>query len=301
MRILVTGGTGLIGSALLPHLTHDDITILSRNPTRAYQQLGHHMKVLPHLDEIDNFDQFDVIINLAGEPIANKRWSQQQKQTIQQSRWQLTQQLVDKIQASEFPPHTFISGSAVGYYGDQQQQDIDENLHVADQSFTHKVCDRWEKIALSAQSDKTRVCLLRTGVVLSRHGGALTKMLPLYRLGLGGPVGNGRQYFPWIHIQDMVKGILFLIKQSHTQGAFNFTAPQAVTNREFSATLAKVLHRPHLLMTPEWVLKLGLGEAACLILDSQKVHPAKLLDAGYHFSYSSIEQALKDTLFDYQN
>ncbi len=300
MNILVTGGTGLIGRALLPHFTHDSVTILSRNPAKAYQQLGHHIKVLDSLDSLADLNHFDVVINLAGEPIANKRWTDRQKSVICESRWALTESLVDKMLASDTPPHTFISGSAVGYYGDQQQNDIDESSQIdATEDFAHKVCAKWENIALRAQTSDTRVCLLRTGIVLSRQGGALAKMLPVYQMGLGGPFGNGRQFFPWIHIQDMVKGILFLIKQPHTKGIFNFTAPNTVTNREFSATLAKVLRRPHILMTPEWAVKLSFGESACLLLDSQKVHPKRLVDAGYNFSFPKLEPALKETLFDY--
>ncbi|WP_087021337.1 TIGR01777 family oxidoreductase [Thaumasiovibrio subtropicus] len=299
MKILVTGGTGLIGRALLPHFTHDEVTILSRNSAKAYQQLGHHLKVIESLNALPDLNAYDVVINLAGEPIANKRWTTKQKALISQSRWDLTAQLVDKILASETPPHTFISGSAVGYYGDQQSQEIDESLEIDSDEFAHKVCSEWEEIALRAQTADTRVCLLRTGVVLSRQGGALAKMLPVYQMGLGGPIGNGRQYFPWIHIQDMVKGILFLIKNPHTKGIFNFTAPNTVTNREFSTTLAKVLRRPHVLMTPEWALKLSFGEAACLLLDSQKVLPKRLTEAGYNFSFPKLEPALKETLFDY--
>nr|WP_086941054.1 TIGR01777 family oxidoreductase [Thaumasiovibrio occultus] len=299
MKILMTGGTGLIGRALLPHFSRDEVIILSRNPARAYQQLGHHIKVIESLDVLPNFDDIDVVINLAGEPIAQKRWTENQKKVISDSRWALTEAITEKIMASDHPPHTFISGSAVGYYGDQQEREIDENLEVDTPEFAHQVCARWEEKALQAQSMQTRVCILRTGVVLSRHGGALSKLLPIYQLGLGGPIGNGRQYFPWIHVQDMVRGILFLLKQPQTQGVYNFAAPNTVTNREFSATLAKVLRRPHILMTPEWAIRISMGESSCLLLDSQKVVPKRLQDAGYNFSFPKLEPALKETLFDY--
>ncbi|MGF1759605.1 TIGR01777 family oxidoreductase [Photobacterium sagamiensis] len=302
MNILVTGGTGFIGKALLSHFNHDHdhVTVLSRNPTMAYQRLGHHIKVISSLDEFDNLNDFDVVINLAGEPIINKRWSEKQKQIICKSRCVITDALVKKIKASDKPPHTFISGSAVGIYGNQNSDPFDESLEVSNNDFAHLVCKKWEDAALAAQSEQTRVCLLRTGIVLAKHGGALAKMLPAYQLGLGGPIGNGKQYFPWIHLQDMVKGILFLIKHPEARGAFNFTAPNPVTNKEFSKTLATILRRPHILYTPAWLLKLGIGESATLLLDSQRALPAKLQDQGFHFCYPELEHALRDTLTEYK-
>ncbi|PSW57581.1 TIGR01777 family oxidoreductase [Photobacterium leiognathi] len=300
MKILMTGATGFIGRALLPHFNHDHVTVLTRNPTRAYHLLGHHINAVESLENFDNFDQFDAIINLAGEPIMNKRWSEKQKQKICQSRWDITKQLVDKINASTNPPHTFISGSAVGIYGDNQDKTIDEStpLDINDNDFAQNVCHRWEQIALKAQSEQTRVCLIRTGIVLGKQGGALARMLLPYQLGLGGKIGDGKQYFPWIHMQDMIKGIIFLLNHPEAQGVFNFTAPTPVTNSVFSQTLAATLKRPHFLFTPAWVLKLGLGESAQLLLDSQRALPNKLQQEGFNFSFPCIEQALKQTLCD---
>lgn len=300
MNILVTGATGLIGKALIPHLNHDEITVISRDPARAYLSLGHHIHALDSLISLTNLDHFDVVINLAGEPIMDKRWSEQQKHVIENSRWNITQQLVDKIKASDHPPHTFISGSAVGIYGDQKDQSIDENFTIQPNNadFSQHVCSRWEQIALEAQSDKTRVCLLRTGIVLAKQGGALAKMLLPYQCGLGGPIGDGQQYFPWIQLQDMVRGILFLINHTEAQGPYNMTAPNPVTNRVFSAALAHTLHRPHVLFTPAWMLKFALGESSQLLLDGQRALPNKLQAAGFNFSFPCIEQALKQTLCD---
>ncbi|WP_060990111.1 TIGR01777 family oxidoreductase [Photobacterium leiognathi] len=300
MKILMTGATGFIGRALLPHFNHDHVTVLTRNPTRAYHLLGHHINAVDSLESFDNFDEFDAIINLAGEPIMNKRWSEKQKQKICQSRWDITKQLVDKINASTNPPHTFISGSAVGIYGDNQDKTIDEStpLDINDNDFAQNVCHRWEQIALKAQSEQTRVCLIRTGIVLGKQGGALARMLLPYQLGLGGKIGDGKQYFPWIHMQDMIKGIIFLLNHPEAQGVFNFTAPTPVTNNVFSQTLAATLKRPHFLFTPAWVLKLGLGESAQLLLDSQRALPNKLQQEGFNFSFPCIEQALKQTLCD---
>lgn len=296
MNILVTGGTGLIGKALLGHFCHDHVTVLSRNPNRAYQRLGHHINVISDLDQLNDLNDIDVVINLAGEPIVNKRWSDRQKDIICKSRWEVTRKLVDKIKASSNPPHTFISGSAVGIYGDQKANCIDENCETDADDFAHMVCQKWEEAALEAQSDKTRVCLLRTGIVLAKHGGALARMLPAYQLGLGGPIGDGKQYFPWIHIHDMVKGILFLLKHPETQGVYNFTAPNPVTNKEFSQTLARVLRRPHIMKTPAWVLKAAMGESATLLLDSQRAIPTRLQQEGFHFCFPNLEHALRETL-----
>ncbi|WEM42952.1 TIGR01777 family oxidoreductase [Photobacterium sp. DA100] len=298
MKILVTGGTGFIGSALINALTEHEVTVLSRNPAKASQTLGDRINAVASLDQFDNLDGFDAVINLAGEPIINKRWSQQQKDRICQSRWTLTQQLVDKIQASSQPPHTFISGSAVGIYGDQKEALIDESFaiseHVSSDDFAHRVCRRWEEIAMEADSEQTRVCLIRTGIVLGKHGGALAKMLPPYQLGLGGPIGNGKQYTPWIHLQDMVAAIVFLLETPSASGAFNLTAPLPVTNKVFSQSLAKALHRPHILFTPAFVLKLALGEASSLLLEGQRAIPHKLEALGFAFRFRTIEAALTD-------
>ncbi|MGF1682627.1 TIGR01777 family oxidoreductase [Photobacterium minamisatsumaniensis] len=300
MNILVTGGTGFIGKALLSQLTQCSVTVLSRTPKQASEQLGENVTAIGNLDSLDNLDLFDVVINLAGEPIINKRWTDKQKQKICQSRWEITQQLVEKCNAGNTPPHTFISGSAVGIYGNQYTTIIDEQFDIADNiqknDFAHKVCQQWEDIALQAQSEQTRVCLLRTGIVLAQHGGALVKMLPPYQLGLGGPIGSGSQYFPWIHLDDMVNGILFLLQTPSASGAFNFSAPEPVTNKVFSQTLAQVLRRPHFLFTPAFVLQLVLGESASLLLDGQRAVPAKLEELGYQFRYPQLKDALEDIL-----
>jgi uncharacterized protein (TIGR01777 family) len=298
MKLLVTGGSGFIGRELLKHLTTHNVVLLTRKTQQAKATLQHtdlgNITYVNSLEDFSDLNGFDAVINLAGEPIAEKRWSKAQKEKICQSRWKITEQIVTLIHASTEPPGIFISGSAVGYYGDQQSHPFDESLHVHQDNFAHVVCNKWEEIAMRAQSDTTRVCLLRTGVVLGLHGGALAKMIPPYKLGLGGPMGNGKQYFPWIHILDMVRGIVFLLETPHAQGPYNFCSPHPVPNAIFSRTLARVMKRPHLLMTPKWAIKILMGESSCLLFDSVRAKPKKLTELGFRFSFSHIEPALKN-------
>lgn len=300
MKILITGGTGFIGRELLKLLTTHDVVLLTRSPEKARDILSHadlgNLTYLSHLDDFHDLNEFDAVINLAGEPIADKRWSKAQKLKICHSRWDLTEKIVGLIHASTTPPSVFISGSAVGYYGDQQQHPFDESLHVNSKGFPHYICAKWEEIANRARSEKTRVCILRTGVVLGCNGGALAKMLLPYKLGLGGPIGNGHQFLPWIHLLDMVRGIVYLLDTEHANGAFNLCAPHPVTNRHFSGTLARRLHRPHVLFTPKWVMKVMMGESAVLLFDSIRAKPKKLTELGFIFSYSRLEPALKNLL-----
>ncbi len=294
MNILLTGGTGLIGSALVTHWHNQhQLWVLSRDSHKAEKRLGNKAKVISELSAVD-FNQLDAVINLAGEPIADKRWTAQQKQRLCQSRWQLTEQLVQAINAADTPPSVLISGSAIGIYGRQDASLIHEDFSHYHSEFTHLLCQRWEQIALQAQSDKTRVCLLRTGIVLSAKGGALAKMLPVFKLGLGGRVGSGEQYMSWIHLSDMLRLIEFLLLHPTLTGPFNATAPAPVTNTEFSQTLAKVLHRPAIFPVPAFVLKLLLGEMADLLLTGQRVLPANLVKAGFEFKFATLAPALQD-------
>lgn len=300
MRILLTGGTGFIGSELIKQLMTNEIVLLTRDIEKARQTLSHasqtHISYIDSLDRFADLNHFDAVINLAGEPIAGKRWNEQQKQKICDSRWNITRKLTELIHASTEPPSVFISGSAVGYYGDQQAHPFDESLHICHEEFTHTVCARWEALAMKAESEHTRVCILRTGVVLGRNGGALKMMLPAYKLGAGAVLGTGRQYMPWIHIQDMVRGITYLLQTEHAHGYFNFTAPHPVQNREFSRILAKSLKRPYLPFTPKWLLTLIMGEASALLFDSIRAKPKHLTDLGFNFNYSRLEPAIKNLL-----
>ncbi|MCP9478454.1 TIGR01777 family oxidoreductase [Marisediminitalea aggregata] len=296
MHIFITGGTGLIGRHLIPALLRDPstkITVLTRDAIKAKASLPDNVALVTSLDDTLDFDNVDAVINLAGEPIADKRWSETQKTRICESRWQITQQLTDKINAAEQPPATFISGSAIGYYGRQGDKLVTEAFTEVHHEFTHTVCEQWERIALQA-SQKTRVCLLRTGVVLSGDGGALSKMRLPFSLGLGGRIGDGNQYMSWIHINDMVAAILFLLKHKNCEGAYNLTAPTPVTNTEFVKAYAASLGRPAIFPMPALALKLLMGEAADLLLTGQRVVPQKLQDARFQFTFSDVQSAFAD-------
>ncbi|OEF24001.1 TIGR01777 family oxidoreductase [Vibrio rumoiensis] len=300
MHILLTGGTGFIGCELIKHLTGHQITVLTRSPKNAKEKLRH--ADFSNIDYIDTLSAFtdlnhiDAVINLAGEPIAHKRWSEAQKERICSSRWVVTQQLVDLIKQSATPPYCFISGSAVGIYGDKKYQHIYENSKTASQGFPYSVCNQWEEIAKQAASDKTKVCLLRTGIVLGPYGGALKAMLPPFKLGVGGKLGSGDQYMPWIHIQDAARAIAYLLFSSKAEGVFNLSAPHPVTNHDFSQTLAKCLKRPCLFSTPRWLLNLIMGESAELVFDSVRAKPKHLTEIGFIFTFSHLEPALKQVL-----
>ncbi|MEX4437566.1 TIGR01777 family oxidoreductase [Haemophilus influenzae] len=293
MNILLTGGTGLIGKALVEQLClrNEQVTILTRSSSPHTLSKQKNIKFITALSELDLQEQFDAIINLAGEPIFHKVWSKNQKSILRESRLSLTTQLVEFInQYQQYP--VFISGSATGIYGDQDEQTITETSKTA-KTFTAQLCQDWENIARQANA---RVCLIRTGMVFSTKGGALAKMLPLYKWGLGGKLGNGEQYFPWIALEDMVNGILFLLDHSECQGSFNFAAPNPIKQHKFNRTLARILKRPAFTTIPKWLLHFMLGERANLLLESQNVVPEKLLNAGFQFKYSDCENYLEEIL-----
>ena len=288
MKILITGGSGLIGSNLVPVLRPSKIAVYTRNVSMAEKILGHKIHFLSTLEHLTDLDQFDVVINLAGEPIASKKWTNEQKREIEASRWDMTEKLVSLLKAGNNPPSLFISGSAIGYYGRQDENIIDESFSTPHDEFSHRLCERWEFLAKQAESDKTRVCILRTGIVLSKRGGALLKMLLPFKLGLGGPVANGQQYMSWIHLEDMLQGIAHLIENKSCQGVYNFTAPNPVTNEHFSQQLARTLGRPYFFRMPEFLLRHMFGEMADLLVYGQRVVPTRLLDSGYKFVYPEI-------------
>ncbi|WP_414164386.1 TIGR01777 family oxidoreductase [Superficieibacter sp. BNK-5] len=294
MNILITGGTGLVGRHLIPRLLElkHKVTVVTRNPEKARQRFSDRVTYWKGLAGQTHLNEIDAVINLAGEPIADKRWTEAQKQRLCHSRWNMTQQLVDLINASDTPPEVFISGSAIGYYGDLGEVVVNEE-EPPHNEFTHKLCARWEQIACGAQSDKTRICLLRTGAVLARHGGMLAKLTPIFRLGVGGPIGDGRQYLAWIHIDDMVNAILWLL-DNDLRGPFNMVSPYPVRNEQFAHALGHALHRPAILRAPATVVKLMMGESSVLVLGGQRALPKRLEAAGFAFRWHDLEEALQD-------
>lgn len=296
MKILVTGGTGLIGGHLVPRLQAlgHQVIVLTRDPDKARKQLNSRVTLWNTLEDKQNLDGIDAVINLAGEPIADKRWSAAQKERLCQSRWRITQKLAELINTSETPPSVLISGSATGYYGDLGEVVVTEE-EPPHNEFTHKLCARWEQIACEAQSEKTRVCLIRTGVVLAPKGGILGKMIPPFRLGLGGPIGNGRQYLAWIHIDDMVNAILWLL-DNDLRGPFNMVSPYPVRNEQFAHALGHALQRPAILRVPATVIRLLMGESSVLVLGGQRALPKRLEAAGFAFRWYDLEEALADVV-----
>ncbi len=297
MHILITGGTGLIGRQLCKALLAEghELTVLSRNPDAVPAKCGANVRAMASLDEWQPGRTFDAVINLAGEPIVDARWTEQRKQVLWDSRVTLTESLVRHIVASRHKPGVLLSGSAVGYYGDRGDAVLDESAE-AGADFPAQLCKAWEAAALVAQTSGVRVCLLRTGLVLSRHGGLLGRMLLPFKFALGARLGNGMQWMSWIHIDDYVAMLLGLLRNEHASGPYNMTAPQPATNREFTATLAKALHRPAPFIMPAWFLKPVMGERACLLLEGQKVLPKKIESAGYRFAFAKLADALQDLL-----
>ncbi|MCG7601879.1 TIGR01777 family oxidoreductase [Halomonas sp. McH1-25] len=292
MRILITGGSGFVGQLLCRYLQERGhaLSVVSRSPDKARRHLPAGCDIRQHvLDFVDTSP--DAIVNLAGESIAGRRWSEAQKQRLLDSRLGITHDLVTLCARLPTPPKVMVSGSAMGYYGDQGQRSVDEDTEPHDE-FAHRLCAEWETAARGAERYDVRVALLRTGLVLDADGGALQKMLPAFRLGLGGRMGGGRQFMPWIHRLDLVRSIEYLLRETTLKGPFNGSAPRPVTNAEFTRTLAKHVQRPALVPAPAPLLKLALGEMSRLLLTGADMRPRRLEAAGFTFLYPTLDEAL---------
>ncbi len=291
-KILITGGTGFIGSALTKRLLvqHYEVTVLSRHP-EATEKLGlDGVDILSSLSELTPEDSFNVVINLAGAPIFDVRWTEVRKQLIRKSRINLTEQLVACMARMTIKPELLISGSAIGYYGDQGDCVLTEQSEVK-QNFSQQLCTDWEEAAKEAEQLDVRVCIIRTGLVLG-DGGLLNRMLLPFRFGLGGRLGNGKQWMSWIHLQDWLSIAEKMISDNSMSGAYNATAPNPVTNAEFTRVLAKTVNRPALFPLPARLLTVLLGEMSSLVLGSQRVLPERLQAQGFSFKYVDLASAL---------
>lgn len=295
MRVVVAGGTGLLGSALIPRLEADghEVTILTRHP-RGPKQVAW----VPDGTSGDwaaALDGADAVVNLVGAPIAEGRWTADRRALIDSSRVHPTRSLANAIRAVSRPPAVLVSGSAVGYYGACGDEMLGEAA-PAGTDFLAAVCNQWEWEAQVA-SKWTRVVLLRTGLVLQAAGGALPQIVRPFRLGVGGPMGSGEQYWSWIHIDDWVEMTRWALTTEQVNGALNVTAPNPVRNREFAAAIGAVLHRPSWLPAPAPALRLLLGEMAdALLLNGQRALPAAAEQGGYTFRHPTLEPALATLL-----
>lgn len=293
MRILLSGSSGLIGTELLPSLTvaQYEVSRLVRGKAgKSDVEWNPERPLSPNVVE-----GFDAVIHLAGENIAG-RWTPEKKAQIRNSRVRGTRNLVDALMNTPRKTRVFISASAIGYYGDRGDELLREGS-VPGRGFLPEVCKEWEEAAQRASQAGIRSVQMRFGIVLSGRGGALKKMLPPFRLGLGGTIGSGRQYWSWVSMADVVGAIHHLLRMESVQGPVNVVAPQAVTNAEFTAHLAAVLHRPAFLPMPAFAARLALGEMADeLLLSSQRVEPVKLTASGYTYQQPDLTKALYHAL-----
>jgi uncharacterized protein (TIGR01777 family) len=300
MQIVLVGGTGFIGRAMVQAWAQQHrVVVLTREVAKARQRLPNEVECVSwdgqNLGEwVAALEGADGLVNLAGEPIA-QRWTPAVKQRLRQSRLHPTRLLMEAIGQLRTPPATLLQASAIGIYDQNPTLEVDE-ASPPGKGFLAELCVEWEAAARPAESVGVRVCWMRIGIVLGHGGGALEKMLPPFRMGLGGPIGSGRQWLSWIHLDDVVGAAMFLLERSDLTGAFNFTASHPVTMHEFARTLAKVLGRPALVRVPGFALRLALGEMADSVLQGSRVLPRRLLQAGYTFRYPELETALKEVL-----
>lgn len=301
MHIFITGATGFLGRSLVLRLMRDGHTISAwvRSPVRARALFGTAAELVPVADGDIALQQAveraDVVVNLAGAPILQKRWTRARQRELEASRIGVTERLVSAMRACRTPPSALVSASAIGFYGDRGSDWQDETQGPGT-GFAARLCQAWEEAALGAASDATRVAVIRIGVVLGRDGGVLQTMLRPFRLGIGGPLGSGRQYIPWIHVRDMVEILAQAVTDEDYRGVINGVAPDPASNRDVTRGVARALRRPGFVRTPATVLRLALGESSCLLLDSVRVRPGFLLERGFQFQFTDLQAALYEAL-----
>ncbi|HSC85084.1 MAG TPA: TIGR01777 family oxidoreductase [Pseudomonas sp.] len=299
MHILLTGGTGLIGRPLCRHWLSQghELTVWSRTPERVTALCGSAVRGIGRLEDYGD-GPLDAVVNLAGAPIADRPWTHKRKALLWASRVGLTEQLLAWLTTRPQRPRVLLSGSAVGWYGDAGEHELREGSPPVVEDFPAQLCGAWEETAWRAEELGIRVVLLRTGLVLASEGGFLSRLRLPFKLGLGGLIGDGRQWMSWIHLQDEIALIDFLLQQDEARGPYNACAPQPVRNKAFATALGRALHRPALLPLPGLLLKAGLGELAGLLLGGQKVLPSRAEQAGFVFRFPAIESALTDIFKD---
>jgi len=302
MKFVVSGGTGLIGSHLLYHLSHErhEIVVLTRSQRSALQLNNATVRYVqwnPYAsgEWKKEIDGAHVVINLVGKNVAEQRWNERVKEEIFNSRIIPTRLIVEAISAAQTKPQLFVSASAVGYYGDRGDEVITEESSGGD-DFLAYVVQEWEQAAYKAEQFGVRVAIPRTGLVLANEGGLIAKLRLPFKLFLGGPVGWGKQFLPWIHISDVVRGMLYPLENSLFRGVYNLVSPHPVTMKEFAKTFGTTLHRPSLLPVPPFVLMALFGEGGKVILSGQRAVPKKLSEAEFKFSFTDLSEALHNVL-----
>lgn len=301
MRVCVTGATGFIGRALIPVLRRDGHTVVAwaRSVKRARNLLGAEIEIADAGAGIEALTAVvagcDAVINLAGEPILGGRWTPKRRALLRNSRVHTTRELVQAIATARPRPLVLISSSAVGYYGDRGAERLSESS-APGSDFLSQLCQEWEAAARDVEGLGVRLVILRTGVVLGRDGGALAPLLLPFKLGVGGPVGSGRQYFPWIHLHDLVGIIATALVDDRYRGAINGVAPEETTGRQFATALGRALHRPSLIPLPALALRSIFGEAATVLLGSQRATPGALMTRSFSYSFPALDAALADIL-----
>lgn len=295
MRFLVTGGTGFIGAALCTRLLEEGhaVDVLTRDAKRARVNLPKGAQPVEALEQLQQSPQ--VIVNMAGKSLASGRWNDTLKQEFIDSRVGTTERLLDYIKSCPEKPAVLISGSAIGYYGACGDTPLTEDAPPGDE-YQSKLCRLWEAASIKAEPLGVRVCRIRIGAVLGPDGGPLESMLPSFKFFAGGWFGSGKQILSWIHREDLIRLIIFLAEDDELEGAFNATAPNPVTNKQFSKALGRALHRPVWAWVPAPVVRMLLGGMARLILTGQNVIPKRLLEAKFEFSYPQLEPALRDAV-----
>lgn len=291
MNVLITGGRGFIGKALGRKLRDSghNVVITTRDQLGSEEEItwNTHDSIPPEI-----MSRFTAVVNLIGEPVAPARWTEEKKELIQSSRFKSTRALVNSMRDIDTKPKVFISASAIGYYGPHGDEYVTEDTPPASDFLAH-VCIQWEEEARKAEEMGVRVVLLRIGGVLESDGGALPAMALPFKLFVGGPIGKGNQWFSWIHRDDVVGLIHYALENETVSGPLNATAPNPVTNREFSTALGSVLHRPSCFAVPGFLVQLTLGELGSVLLSGQRVIPEKALKTGYRFKFSDVNDALK--------